>query len=325
MEESFESRPLIERDILRALQQRQDASSLTHLALHLGAFLLGIVLVIVTADRPVVAFFCTVLLAAIWATLFAPFHECTHQTAFQSRQLNMLGTWLTGIPFGMAPAFYRAFHFQHHRYTHDPERDPEIGGGPQLDVWPTTPTAWLSLISGLWLCKLKAVTLFQVSRLSTTQGEPIAPWISAEQRPQVIKETRIVAAAWLGLVIATLVGIRGAGWLLLALILSHLFQAVWLSTEHTGLPHAGTILGRTRTMQVAPFVRWWLWNMNYHAEHHAWPAVPWDKLPMLHERVAGHLEHQARGYWQLQLDVLQQHNLPDGTSMQSSGHARAAG
>ncbi len=314
MDEQFEHRPLIARDTLRSLQQRQDAISLLHLTLHLGAFLLGIVLVVMSADVSVLAFICTVMLAAVWATLFAPFHECTHQTAFQSRQLNVVGTWLTGIPFGMAPAFYRAFHFQHHRFTHDPERDPEIASGPQLDVWPRTPVAWLYLISGLWLFKVKARSLLNISRESITQGGSIAPWVSAEQQPQIIRETRIVAGAWFLLVIATIVGVRGAGWLLFALILSHLFQAVWISTEHTGLPHEGTILARTRTMQVSPFIRWWLWNMNYHAEHHAWPAVPWDKLPLLHDCVAGHVTHQARGYWRLQVDVLQQSQMTSGAS-----------
>jgi hypothetical protein len=68
MEESFESRPLIERDTLRTLQQRQDPVSLIHLALHLGASLLGIVLV--TAERPVVAF---VYILTILIKFFSPF------------------------------------------------------------------------------------------------------------------------------------------------------------------------------------------------------------------------------------------------------------
>jgi hypothetical protein len=101
-----------------------------------------------------------------------------------------------------------------------------------------------------------------------------------------MRETRVVALFWLALVVASLFGVPGARWLLLALILSHLFQAVWLTTEHTGLPYEGTILARTRTMLPAAWVRWWLWNMNYHAEHHAWPAIPWHALPAVHERVA---------------------------------------
>src|SRR5215204_2649752 len=164
MDETFEQRPLLDRDTLRSLQQREDTSSLRRLTLQLSAFVLGCGLVVVVSPFPVMAAFVTIVLAAIWATLFAPFHECTHQTAFCSRRFNAIGAWLTGIPFGMAPAVYRAFHFAHHRYTHDPNRDPEIGGAPdQLAVWPTNSRAWLFLISGLWLFMLKARSLVQFS------------------------------------------------------------------------------------------------------------------------------------------------------------------
>ena len=79
-----------------------------------------------------------------------PFHECTHQTAFKSAWLNSLGAWLSGFPFGMAPAVYRAFHFDHHRYTQYPDKDPELlflGGQPVS--WPTRWKNWLLMMSGL--------------------------------------------------------------------------------------------------------------------------------------------------------------------------------
>ena len=315
MNESFEHRPLLDRDTLRVLQQRQAFPSLVRLTLHLGAFIALILIVILTATVPVVAFPCTVLLAAIWATLFAPFHECTHLTAFQSRQLNILGAWLAGIPFGMAPAFYRAFHFQHHRYTHDPTRDPELGA-PQLNSWPSDTAAWLFLISGIWLLKLKVTALVKVSLRSTTQQSPIAPWASPEQGPRIVRETRVVALVWLLLVVAACLGVPGMGWLLAALLLSHLFQSIWLTTEHTGLPHEGSILSRTRTMQTPAFIRWWLWNMNYHAEHHAWPAIPWHQLPAVHEHIVHHLEHVSMDTCGYTANVLQRHNLPDGLQSQ---------
>jgi fatty acid desaturase len=305
MDETFEQRPLIDRETLRVLQQRHDVPSFVQLTLHLGAFLLCAWIVIVTSPYPFIAVFFTVLLAAMWATLFAPFHECTHQTAFRSRGLNTLGTWLTGVPFGMAPAVYRAFHFAHHRYTYDPKRDPEIGGAPdQLAYWPTNTRSWLFLMSGLWLLMLKVRTLVQVSLLPPAKRNQIAPWAPPEQGNRIVWETRVVALLWFALIVAALLGVSGARWLLLALLLSHVFQAVWLTTEHTGLPYEGTILARTRTMLPAAWVRWWLWNMNYHAEHHAWPAVPWHALPAVHERIAPSLDNQAQGYWRLQLKVL---------------------
>jgi fatty acid desaturase len=315
MEENFDPRTLLDPDTLDSLQRRRNTPSLVRLTLHMGAFAAAVSLVITIADRPLLALCASVGLAAIWASLFAPFHECTHNTAFRTRQLNTVGAWLTGIPFGMAPAFYRAIHFQHHRYTHDARRDPELLGVLQPRKWPTTRLAWLSMISGMWFLRLKATALVGVCKGVFKPGKSILPWASTVQSSRIIKETLVVAATWSAAAIAAALWAHGAAWLLFSLLLSHLFQATWLTTEHTGLKHEGTILERTRTMHTSALVRWWLWNMNFHAEHHGWPAVPWFKLPELHRRIAEHLEHQACGYWRLQLDVLKQRALPDGVSM----------
>ena len=52
MDESFEQRPLLDRDTLRTLQQRQDILSLVRLTLHLGAFLSCAWVVIVLSPYP---------------------------------------------------------------------------------------------------------------------------------------------------------------------------------------------------------------------------------------------------------------------------------
>ena len=313
LDESFESRALIARDELRSLQQRQNIPSLVRLAVQLGAFVLCGGLVVFAASFSLVAVPLTILLAAIWATLFAPFYECTHQTAFRSGRLNTIGTWLSGIPFGMSPTVYRHYHFAHHRYTNDPHKDPELGGSPQTASWPRTKPDWFSMISGLWLLRAKVMVLLMFSVFPSTRWDAIAPWAPPELRARMAWETRVVALMWLSLVVAVITGIPGAGWLLIALTLSHMFQAVWLTAEHKGLPLEGTILARTRTMRPSSIVRWWLWNMNYHAEHHAWPAVPWHALPLLHERIADHLDHQEQGYWRLQLGIFKRNNLPFGS------------
>ena len=40
-----------------------------------------------------------------------------------------------------------------------------------------------------------------------------------------------------------------------------------------------------------------------HAEHHAWPAIPWHRLPEAHQHVAAHVEQQGSAYWQLHADA----------------------
>ena len=60
---------------------------------------------------------CVIALAAVMASMFAPFHECAHSTAFASRRFNILMGWLAAISFGMSPPLSRDFHFAHHQMT----------------------------------------------------------------------------------------------------------------------------------------------------------------------------------------------------------------
>ena len=67
MDETFEYRPLLDRETLRTLQHRQDAPSLIRLTLHLGAFVACGGLVVMSSPYPFIAAGLSVLLAAIWA------------------------------------------------------------------------------------------------------------------------------------------------------------------------------------------------------------------------------------------------------------------
>ena len=60
----------------------------------------------------------------------------------------------------------------------------------------------------------------------------------------------------------------------------------------TGIPY----LENTRTTLTIALVRLFAWNMPYHAEHHAYPAVPFHALPRLHERVRAEIANLEPGY-----------------------------
>jgi fatty acid desaturase len=51
-------------------------------------------------------------------------------------------------------------------------------------------------------------------------------------------------------------------------------------------------------------IRWLFWNMPYHAEHHAYPAIPWHALPQLHALLAPELKQEQKGYLAFHRSVL---------------------
>ena len=310
MDEQFETRPLIDRETLHALQQRLDGASAFRLAVHLGVIVLLSAL-LAFGSLPIWACLIVVVaLAGALATIFGAFHECTHRSLFGSRRANLSAAWITGTLFQLPPTVYRVFHFEHHRHTQDPERDPELmGNAAILSSWPRHKVDWFKLIPThlLWL---KFSTMYRLAFLPESKWLGFGSWTSTDERRACKPESRIVLLFWTLMIVAASFGVTGAAWFLLASLLSNTFIGLWLTAEHRGLPYEGTIMARTRTTESNAFVRWWLWNANYHAEHHAWPGIPWHHLPQAHELVGDHLEHHVKGYAPVHVNVLNQRNLP---------------
>jgi fatty acid desaturase len=53
--------------------------------------------------------------------------------------------------------------------------------------------------------------------------------------------------------------------------------------EHLGTEGSGDAISRTRTVTSNKLVSFLMLNLNYHLEHHLFPAVPWYSLPKAHQ------------------------------------------
>ena len=300
MDATFDDQARVPKALLADLRRRRDAPSAIRLAVHVSAFA-GAIALVVVASGTVWILPATVLLAALMASLCAPLHECTHRTAFLRPWLNDLGILVASPFYGMAPAHYKQFHFEHHRHTQDPLRDPEIMADPaRLNRWPPNLARWLTMVFHLGVLRFKAgawlAAWFRPRRAMSAYDDP-----GLARRAN--REYRAIGCFWAAILLAGALGVTGALAVAAAFCLSHVFHGLWLSAEHTGLPTAGSILARTRTTRTHPLVRYFLWNMNLHAEHHGWPAVPWHALPRLHAIVAGEVAAE-RGYLALHRRVL---------------------
>ena len=86
-------------------------------------------------------------------------------------------------------------------------------------------------------------------------------------------------------------------WLwVLPVLIGQPFLRAYLLAEHTLCPHVANMLENTRTTFTTAAVRFIAWNMPFHAEHHAYPAVPFHQLPRFHGLIAAHLRQTERGY-----------------------------
>ena len=297
---------IIPRETLRTLTKRTDRPAIAHFGLQLTALLASgaATTVLASAESPMrwlalFAFSVSVL------TFFPLLHEAGHQTAFETRGWNEVGVWLGALIMLQAPSFFREFHWEHHRSTQDPELDPEIAPMPGLlDGWPRNPVTYLMLVSGqgLWVGKL-GFTL-SCALLPKSIWSKNFPFVRDNRQRRVAIESRIVllvivAFIWIGWNL-----VPGFGTLLLGWPLAHVLLGFYLMPEHTGLPQTGDQLKRTRTVKSSAALRWLMWNMPFHSEHHLHPGVPFHALPALHQHLESSLRNVHSGYIAFHLEAV---------------------
>jgi fatty acid desaturase len=221
-------------------------------------------------------------------TMFAPMHECTHRTAFESPRANDAVGWVAGVVAFYNSTFYRYYHAWHHRYTQDPTRDPEL-------MFPRAGDrrSYLKEISGFQFWYRRAIDYPQLA-LGRTAGLPFLP-DNARRRIALSMSCQLLIYLAAAASIAWGYTETLYFWLLPSLLAMPLLRA-YLITEHTGCSKDGNGLANTRTTLASFPIRVLMWNMPFHAEHHLFPSVPFHRLPALHLTIGERLAHVAPGY-----------------------------
>jgi fatty acid desaturase len=270
-------------ELREAMTARSDGPGLRHLALHLGAILLvgGLIAAAVPgwwALMPVQG--------VLIVFLFTLEHEATHRTPFASARLNdevgRAAGFLLLLPF----EWFRYFHLAHHRWTNIDGKDPELLGGK-----PETLRAWLWHVSGLpyWWSGLRLMAALVAGR---AEGD----YLPEAAKPRIVAEARGMAVGYL-VVGAGLIWSPLLWWVwILPVLLGQPALRLYLLAEHGDCPRVASMFQNTRTTLTNRLMRFLAWNMPYHTEHHVWPAVPFHRLPEVHQLMRDKLQVTAEGY-----------------------------
>ncbi|WP_010317414.1 fatty acid desaturase [Synechococcus sp. CB0205] len=230
-----------------------------------------------------------VLLGTGLAFCFCAMHECGHRTAFADRRLNDTVAWWAGVLSFYNADFYRRYHQWHHRYTHQPGLDPELE-----DPAPSTVPAYLLELSGVtwWIGKLRGHIRALLGNFSG------CPYIPEEAAAQVTRSVRLQFGLYGLLLLASIPAGNGLlfwAWLLPLAVGQPLLRFVLLA-EHGGCSFGDDGTRNTRTTLTLQPLRWLMWNMPFHAEHHLYASIPFHALPEAHRYVAPALQHLDQGY-----------------------------
>jgi len=286
----------LDRETIGQLSQRSNGRGLGQLGAHL--MLLAASGALIWASRGtywlVPALF---VHGVILSFLFCALHESVHRTAFASRRLNDLVAAFSGAVLLLPPRYFRLFHFAHHRHTQDPANDPELAM-----PHPSTLTAYLWRVSGLpnWSKRLSITLRHAVS------AQVREPFVPEAKRGAIVREARYLWAVYVGVLVTSLVLRSDAAllyWILPALLGQPVLR-LYLLSEHLHCTVDDNPFANTRTTYTNAAVRLLTWQMPYHIEHHAYPAVPFHALAKVNTHIRGGIVTSAPGYVALHRGVL---------------------
>ena len=227
-------------------------------------------------------------------------HECCHYTPFRSRWLNEAVGNYCGFILVIPNRFFRYEHCDHHTYTNLTGRDPELIELP-ISLW-----EYLKYVSGIpyWKSKIGELIHHTAGKLTVDEKR----FVPREEHAAIFLEARIYAALYFLAILGSLLldwwGLLWLWWI--PMFISEPVMRAIRMTEHVGRPNITDMRENTRTNLVTLPMRLLCWNMNYHAEHHYAPSVPFHALPRLHKILDGYVYVEKRGYLGAHIDILSQ-------------------
>jgi len=215
------------------------------------------------------------LIGACVQSLAILMHEGIHGNLFRNRALDRWAGFAFGAPALFACTAYRVTHLLHHRFNRT-SRDPDEFGNLSRNrlVLSVAFYAWWGIGMAVYLVHVPVTALIRGSRA---------------QKRDVLLELGLLAALYGALFWAAVHGgfLDAVLWAwVYPMVVAALLGSSRGWAEHM-MTRAGHPLTQTRTVTSNRVVSFFMCNLNYHLEHHLFPAIPWYNLPRLHLLLRG--------------------------------------
>jgi fatty acid desaturase len=223
----------------------------------------------------------------------ARWHECGHRTAFASKKANDIVYHIASFMVLREPISWRWSHARHHAETIIVGRDPEI-------AFPRPTSRWR--IGAELVGLLSAAQEFKKYGLAVIGRIPndVETYVPQREKSRVILWGRIHVLLHGAVIVVCIETGSILPWMLIGLpsLYGRWLLYILGATQHAGLDedvldHRAT----TRSVHMNPVVRFLYSNMNYHLEHHLFPAVPYHRLPDLHREIEDQLPAPHPSLW----------------------------
>ncbi|MDX6766529.1 MAG: fatty acid desaturase [Candidatus Methylacidiphilales bacterium] len=311
----------VDRAVMRKLMERSDGRGLVQAVGHLALFFATMAAAYAVFLHITIAnWFWTVPLLLVFTFCHgtvASFmggvacHELCHKTMFRSQKLNEVLLHIFAFLSWFNPVTYRLSHVRHHQVTAHQGLDGEIILPQKLDWSELEPDevalpqrldgAFLRFLvlnfcplphPGAILSRFRLYVRYAKDDLDGLGLFAGGVWWMQTVLPADKPEARRRNARWariivIGHLLLAAILIATGHWFLALLFAGHGTYAGWLGNltglpQHLGMePDVPDFRRCCRTYTCNSLVGFLYWNMQYHVEHHMFPAVPCYNLPAL--------------------------------------------
>jgi len=194
--------------------------------------------------------------------MFVMVHECAHNLLFKKPALNTLAGILSNIPqiFPSSVSFQK-YHLKHHAFQGIHELDADLPGN--YEAWIVQNSTVKKMLWFLFYPLVQITRTFRLKEIKMWDGWTYLNWM--------------VQAATVGAVMFFW-GSHSLVYLVASLFFSiglHPLGARWIQEHYLTLDP---------TQETYSYYGGWnkiAMNVGYHNEHHDFPSIPWNKLPVL--------------------------------------------
>lgn len=235
-------------------------------------------------------------------------HELSHKTPFKTAAWNESFLYLYSFLSWFDPIAYRVSHVKHHQVTvhHDHDGEVELPQGADwygvkfvLCMLTTHPVHFYALVRK-WV---------KIARGDLSEGNSFfTPEWTAKILPESNTDLRRRHRNWARIVLAghfllAVLFVATGNWILILIVTFGCQYSGWLqmlcaAPQHCGLtPDVPDFRLCCRTFTCSWLPGFLYWNMQYHVEHHMFPAVPFYNLPRLRKAISHDLPPASHGLW----------------------------
>ena len=228
-------------------------------------------------------------------------HELMHRTVFKSRRLNAFFEGVYAFISWSDYLWYQGSHPRHHGATCHDAFDGEVPLALLAKARIERKKNWFRLLvfnpTATWQ-KLKLVWRHANGRIQGRWYNHVLPETDPVVRRQHRNWARILL---IGHALFAAIFVVTGHWFLIVVFTFGTFYCGWLGflcgiPQHFGLnPNVPDFRYNTRTFTCSWLPAFYYWNMQYHLEHHMFPAVPFYNLPKLRAAIAQDLPAATHG------------------------------